>query len=243
MKRSLQAPILCLAVLRTGQAATQKRVAPGGRVPSSDAFTLVELLVVTAIVALLAVLLPALAQARERARRVVCLSNLRQIGQAYALYLQDWDEQLPDWYLPGPPRPQPFGARRFWTEMLYPYLGSNAVFHDPSAVWDEQDDVRLADYALVTSEPSGRGTWDDPYWRWPGPPLSLWTVVRPAETVQFLDGWTTTGWRMGPLPRHDGGLNVAFLDGHARWLPAGELARVDTDGRGFYWFHYAAADR
>jgi prepilin-type N-terminal cleavage/methylation domain-containing protein/prepilin-type processing-associated H-X9-DG protein len=207
------------------------------------AFTLVELLVVIAVVALVAAILPVLSQMRERARRVTCLSNLRQIGQAYSLYLQDWDEQLLNWYLPGPPRAQPFGARRFWTELLHPYLDSAEVFHDPSALWEEQEDIRLADYALATSEPGGQGTKGDPYWRWPGPPLSLWHVVRPVETVPLMDGWTTTGWRLGPLLRHDGGLNVAFLDGHVRWLPARELRRVDTDERGFYWFHYAAADR
>jgi prepilin-type N-terminal cleavage/methylation domain-containing protein/prepilin-type processing-associated H-X9-DG protein len=207
-------------------------------------FTLVELLVVIALIGLLAALIfPVLAQARERGRRAICLSQVRQISQAYLLYVADWDERLPDWYLPGPPRPAPFGPRRFWPELLQPYLRSEAVFFDPSAVWEEQEEVRLADYALMTSGPEGRGTEADPYWRWPGPPLSLAAVCRPAESVHLLDGWTTTGWRLGPIPRHSGGLNVGFLDGHAAWLPVRDLARVDTDGRGSYWFHYGSADR
>jgi prepilin-type processing-associated H-X9-DG protein/prepilin-type N-terminal cleavage/methylation domain-containing protein len=206
--------------------------------------TLVELLVVIALIVLLAALiLPALAMARERARRSTCLSHLRQIDQAYLLYVADWDEQLPDWYLSGPPRPAPFGPRRFWPELLQPYLRSQGVLLDPSAVWKEQEDVRLADYALMTSGPEGRGTEADPYWRWPGPPLTLAAVRRPAETGHLLDGWTTTGWRLGPIPRHGGGLNVGFLDGHAAWLSIGEMARLDTDGRGFYWLHFAAADQ
>jgi prepilin-type N-terminal cleavage/methylation domain-containing protein/prepilin-type processing-associated H-X9-DG protein len=207
-------------------------------------FTLIELLVVIAVIAILAgFLFPVFAQAREQARQTTCLSNTRQIGQAYLLYLQDWDEQLPDWYGPGPSRVAPYGARLFWTELLHPYLKNEQVLLDPSAVWEPQDDARLADYTLMTSAPEGRGTLDDPYWRWPGPPLSLGEVRRPSETVYLVEGWTTTGWRLGPVPRHRGGLNVAFLDGSARWMPRRELGHVDTDGSGFFWFRYAAADR
>ena len=59
-------------------------------------FTLVELLVGTAIIAVLtALLLPALKSAREKARRMACMSNLRQVGIAYLSYLNDNDYALP----------------------------------------------------------------------------------------------------------------------------------------------------
>jgi len=64
--------------------------------PTRKAFTLIELLVVTAVIALLVgLLLPALGSAREQARAVTCATRLQQLGIALNLYLNDFDNTLP----------------------------------------------------------------------------------------------------------------------------------------------------
>jgi prepilin-type N-terminal cleavage/methylation domain-containing protein len=65
--------------------------------PNRRAFTLIELLVVIAIIAILAaILFPVFARAREQARKITCISNLKQLGTSVTMYAQDYDEHLPN---------------------------------------------------------------------------------------------------------------------------------------------------
>jgi prepilin-type processing-associated H-X9-DG protein len=86
------------------------------------------------------------------------------------------------------------------------------------------------------------GQWDHPYWRHPGPPMTVTQVVRPAETAALSCGTTTTGGISGRALRHLGGANVRFVDGHVHWLSRAESWRRGTDGNGFYWLLYPTAD-
>jgi prepilin-type N-terminal cleavage/methylation domain-containing protein/prepilin-type processing-associated H-X9-DG protein len=103
-------------------------------------FTLIELLVVVAIIALLiAILLPSLGKAREKAKAVACLANLKGLGQASYMYQQDWNGYFPcaghgthhdnDWIIKQTdPRPSAMDALRDANKALFnPYMGNNFI--------------------------------------------------------------------------------------------------------------------
>ena len=97
------------------------------------AFTLIELLVVIAIIAILAaILFPVFAQARESARKTVCVSNEKQIGTATAMYCHDYDERYAAQPFEGSLIAEAPGGNPWnYYNALFPYLKNKVVWLCP----------------------------------------------------------------------------------------------------------------
>ena len=107
---------------------TNLRKHPCSRCDSKAAFTLIELLVVISIIGILAALLmPALAQSKERGRRAVCLSNMKQFGAATAMYSSDFGEKIMT--MANQSYPNPINYQPGWFHYLY------VISNNPSAIW------------------------------------------------------------------------------------------------------------
>ncbi len=221
-----------------------------------DSFTLIELLVVVAIIAALAaMLLPALRNARESAKRAACASNLRQIGWAVHMYADDWNGWLPDetgnnsyFAYGGVP-----GMCGLWNRPLNKYVGaSNEVWRCPSDAgylpWGPPYDkcVFLGYGASYCYLPHGNYNpgYSDPCCSsdWGRNGHKLAEFVKSTEAFLFGDASSLCYHTMVPGNNPDYWLwhtkaapvraNICFMDGHVAFI---EIKNAGS-WPGFTWF-------
>jgi prepilin-type N-terminal cleavage/methylation domain-containing protein/prepilin-type processing-associated H-X9-DG protein len=189
------------------------------------AFTLIELLVVIAIILILvAISFPVFSRVRAKARQTQCASNMRQVALAVVMYADDYDEMLPysrqsTHWLQNPWQP--------WHVTLQPYVRNQDVYRCaavpqrelgfgpccdilkmgggwPQSLGAFDDPARVLLFVDLSDRQSPNVSWEAYYTHRPERLCDVATCETPAEAC--IDA------------RHNGGVNVAFLDGHARWL-------------------------
>jgi len=176
---------------------------------SHNGFTLLELMVVMGVVALLAgLMVPAFSSARDRARRVHCMSNQRQLASAFMNYAADWDGVLPRWYTQdGGPHTSTLGlqkGQRDWAVDTLPYVQNEKLYVCPS-----KNLIRGYGINLWLSQPDGYPISDISFYDRTALFAEIAGGTPPRDVYDFVPGSAPEGWPVDARfqfdPRHQGG--------------------------------------
>jgi prepilin-type N-terminal cleavage/methylation domain-containing protein/prepilin-type processing-associated H-X9-DG protein len=212
-----------------------------------NGFTLIELLVVIAIIAILAaILFPVFAQARAKARQTSCLSNLKQIVLAERMYMQDYDESIHE-LASGGARNLAATVNTLWPALLQPYIKNTGIFRCPESIITGPLNTTFTTAGRASHSigmNSYLGLYFNYFYRftigsnennlaYPRPvtdpmvqfpaivPIFADSFDRVVGTTQPNGWWIDPGYgkgrRNGLSDRHNGGTNIALLDGHVKW--------------------------
>jgi len=204
---------------------------------SRNLFTLIELLVVIAIIAILAsMLLPALQQARAKARQISCTNNIKQLGLAMIMYADDYKVYTRARYGDGSVNTDPI-----WTGLVLPYTsGSKESFLCPSNATGKYGEIWGERMYL----PIGFNWWFGGDFNATNTPIRInpMTMKEPSKCVVFADTYVTNNtsnrgytYRYDPgntgvnthsrisLLHHNSLANIGFGDGHVATVNEGTI--------------------
>jgi prepilin-type N-terminal cleavage/methylation domain-containing protein/prepilin-type processing-associated H-X9-DG protein len=159
--------------------------------PKSEGFTLIELLVVIAIIAILAaILFPVFAQAKEQAKKISCLSNMKQIGLAHLIYANDYDDCYVEPFIDPPAYSgYTYPTTHSWLYSIAPYIKSTGLMTCPDNPYAKNLDLDLE------PEPISYCYLDDPWTQGYGARAS-----RAASQITSPAGEAQTGECRYPYP-------------------------------------------
>ncbi len=211
------------------------------RPSSRKAFTLIEMLVVIAILALLAVMIvPGINRALSGARSTKCMSNLRQINLALTMYSLEnrgyWPKPTGNYLNEGNPSVSWQIAIQEFIQINFPKMNQDTVLLCPEARRTYPGGEARRSYALNSAGTNGQTS------------RSMGMILNPSNTALVLDsgptgggvgdGWHTFGINTYSTVaefRHNEGLNILFVDGSVRQLPGREAAQLEEYVRNFIY--------